>query len=369
MSPVAKIGFGVALLVLVGLSQPVVAQKDWPIFRGNMLQTGVSNATLPEALVKRWTFNAKNPVQGSPVILGQTVFFVTAKGKLHAVDLAQGKPKWDYQATPCIVGPAAHDGAVYLGDSAGFFHCVDTASGKLRWAVETETEIGSAANFAQDKILFGCDDFRLYCVSKTGKILWQYQTKEKVRGTPAVVGDQVVFGSCDRMVHIVDLAKGEKTASLKFGGHIAASVAVHGDHAYVGDMSNEFRAADWKKKVLLEPFEAPRGKPAYFSSPAVNDELVIVGSRDNNVVAWHRKTGKLAWTFATKGRVDGSPVIAGKRVLITSFDGFLYVLDTARGTELTRIDLGGSSVSTPAVADGSVIVATNTGDVICLGEK
>lgn len=351
------------------LLQPALASADWPTFRGNAPQTGVTKAPLPETLAKRWSFSAKDPIPGAPIILGKTVFFTTAKGRLYALDLAQGKSQWEYQAAPCLVGPAAHDGAVYIGDSAGFFHCVNAANGKLRWAVETETEIGSAANFAQDKILFGCDDFRLYCVSKAGKIIWQCQTREKVRGTPAIVGDQVVFGSCDRMVHIVDLAKGERTASLKFGGHIAASVAVHGDHAYVGDMSSEFRAADLKKKVLLEPFEAPRGKPAYFSSPAVNDELVIVGSRDNNVVAWHRKTGKLAWTFATKGRVDGSPVIVGKRVLITSFDGFLYVLDTARGAELTRIDLGGPSVCTPAVADGCVVVATNTGDVICLGKK
>ena len=38
---------------------------DWPIFRGNPLQTGVAGASLPDKLVIRWKFKAKDAIEGS----------------------------------------------------------------------------------------------------------------------------------------------------------------------------------------------------------------------------------------------------------------------------------------------------------------
>ena len=76
--------------------------------------------------------------------------------------------------------------------------------------------------------------------------------------------------------------------------------------------------------------------------------------------AWQRQTGKVAWSFATNGRVDSSPVIVDQRVLIGSVDGHLYVLDLLRGTELTRFELG---PITNSVAVGGQCV------IVCLGAK
>jgi hypothetical protein len=45
------------------------------------------------------------------------------------------------------------------------------------------------------------------------------------------------------------------------------------------------------------------------------------------------KTGEAAWTFATRARVDSSPVVAGGRVYVGSSDHRLYVLDVETGTE------------------------------------
>jgi outer membrane protein assembly factor BamB len=57
-----------------------------------------------------------------------------------------------------------------------------------------------------------------------------------------------------------------------------------------------------------------------------------------------------------------------QRVLATSMDGHLYVLDLTRGTQLSRIHLG-PLPSSPAVGSDCVVIATAPGEVYCLGAK
>ena len=53
----------------------------------------------------------------------------------------------------------------------------------------------------------------------------------------------------------------------------------------------------------------------------------VVGGRDRLVHALDRATGKVAWTFTTRARVESSPLVAGRRVFVGSNDGVLYELE------------------------------------------
>ena len=79
--------------------------------------------------------------------------------------------------------------------------------------------------------------------------------------------------------------------------------------------------------------------------------------------------GDELWTFATKQRVDSSPVIVGKRVFIGAADGRLYALDLKTGKELWEYQAAGGFTGSPAVADGKLVIATDRGAVYCFGAK
>ena len=79
------------------------------------------------------------------------------------------------------------------------------------------------------------------------------------------------------------------------------------------------------------------------------------------------KTGKAAWTFATRARVDSSPVIAGGRVYVGSSDGKLYVLDADSGKKLSEFDAGAGLTTSPAVASGRVVIGSQDGMLFVLG--
>ncbi len=346
------------------------AAADWPLFRGNALQNGVASAALPGRLDVLWKFAAGQSIEGAPAVVNGVVYVGSMDGNLYALDLATGKQKWTYGASP-IKAPASYrDGSVYVGDIDGVLHCVDAATGKKRWAFVTEGEIVGGANFAGDAVVFGSGDETLYCLSPRGEKRWTFKVPGgPVMATPAVVGDRTFVSGCDSTLHVIDTTNGKELSSVEIDGQTGATPAVAGEQLYVGTLSsNQVLGIDWKQGKVLWAFEADQAQP-YYSSAAVTEKLVVVGSRDKRIRALDRATGKEVWGFATNGKVDCSPVVAGGRVYVGSFDKRLYVLDLATGKELQKIDLDDRVAGSPAVADGRLLIGTTRGTVYCLGAK
>ena len=99
-------------------------------------------------------------------------------------------------------------------------------------------------------------------------------------------------------------------------------------------------ALDLAAQKILWRYEDPERQFPFYSSAALAGGRVIVGGRDKLVHAIDAATGKQAWTFATRARVDSSPAVAGGRVFVGSSDGRLYVLDAATGQKHWEFDTG-----------------------------
>jgi outer membrane protein assembly factor BamB len=123
--------------------------------------------------------------------------------------------------------------------------------------------------------------------------------------------------------------------------------------------------ADARKGEII--WKYTESDAAFFSSPAVTDDLVVVGGRDMLVHALRRDNGQRVWTFKTLGEVDSSPAICGDKVIVGSVDGRLYMLRLADGQEIWSYELGQPVVSSPAVAQGVVVVGCDDGYVYAFG--
>ena len=93
-----------------------------------------------------------------------------------------------------------------------------------------------------------------------------------------------------------------------------------------------------------------------YSSPAVANGIVYVGSEDKNLYAIDAVTGKEKWRFATGDHIFSSPTVADGTVYVGSEDENLYAIDVATGKEKWRTADGDWVYSTPAVANGVVYV-------------
>ena len=73
-----------------------IGAADWPVFRGDAPQTGVTTAKLPDKLVVRWEFKlGKNgAVEGATAIADGVAYVGSFDEHLYAINVDDGTLKW-----------------------------------------------------------------------------------------------------------------------------------------------------------------------------------------------------------------------------------------------------------------------------------
>jgi hypothetical protein len=127
-----------------------------------------------------------------------------------------------------------------------------------------------------------------------------------------------------------------------------------------------------------------------YSSPAVADGVVFVGSTDGNLYAVDASTGAQKWKFATRGRIVSSPAVLAGVVYFESYDSNFYAVDAATGASKWKFVTNGERrfaakhihgmlpeseampdpfdfyLSSPAVSNGVVYFGSGDGNVYAL---
>ena len=363
--------------LVAGAAIPVVAQgqnvtpaAEWRQFRGTAGLSGASSATVPSTLKLLWTYDAGDVIDSSAAIVDGAVYVGGGNGDLLALDLGTGQLRWKYK-TGNLIGessPTVSRDAVYIGDLGGIVHAVDIRDATRLWTFKTGAEIKSSPVLVDGAVLIGSYDGHLYALdAKTGKLRWKVQTKGQVHATPAVQNGVTFIAGCDAIFRAIRVKDGREMYQIESGAYTGASPVVAGDRAYFGTFNFEVLALDLKARRIAWRYSQPDAQFPYYSSAALDGGRVIVGGRDKVVHAIDAATGKSAWTFATRARVDSSPVVAGGRVYIGSGDGRLYVLDSASGKKLWEFDAGAGITASPAVAAGKVVIGAQDGRIYAFG--
>ena len=115
-----------------------------------------------------------------------------------------------------------------------------------------------------------------------------------------------------------------------------------------------------------EAWSLATGGVRMFSSPAVSDGVVFIGSYNNALFAINAQNGKTKWTFPTGDAVYSSPAVSNGVVYAGSFDNNLYAIDAATGAEKWRFDTGSKIVSSPTLSGGLVYLSSNNGNLYAL---
>ena len=383
-TPIRKL---LVLLLLISPAVPSVGQApagtgpdEWRQFRGNPALTGVAASSPPAALKVLWTYDVGETIESSAAIADGVVYVGAGNGELIALDLASGNVRWKYSTenligesspavgSPTVGSPAVGSKVVYIGDLGGTLHAVNARDGKRLWTFQADAEIKSSPILVNDLLLVGSFDTYLYALeSRTGKLRWKVQTDGPVNATPAIQGDHAFIAGCDHIFRAIRIADGKQAYEIEAGAYTAASPVLDGDRAYFGTFNYEVLALDLKNREILWRYHNPDREFPYYSSAALSNGLVIVGGRDKLVHAIDAATGRTAWTFATRARVDSSPVVAGDRVYVGSSDGRLYVLDLMTGKKQWEFDAGSPITASPAIAAGRVVIGAQDGVLYCFG--
>ena len=241
--------------------------------------------------------------------------------------------------------PIVHEGLVIVpnehcnGEDAAIF-ALDAASGAVKWKYETPTP---KTAFSTPIVIAGPDGKKQLIVSScpaaltaldplTGKKLWDY--RKEVNGSRAV-GSPV-------------WADGVIFASVGQGGNGMSCVAVRPGSAD-GRTKPEL-AWEQSKRIPYVPTPVAVGPNFYYLTDGGLVSCVKASSGDK---PWADERGP--------GAAYSSPVCVNGRLVLLSRDGTLMTCTAGEKFEaLGRMSLGEECQTTPAVADGRLIVRTNT---------
>ncbi len=334
--------------VPAGESEPRTRGSDtlgtWAEFRGNLNNTGYSTSTVPRTNNFFLNFSTGWSFRSSPVVGTGILYFGTDGYMIHAVNIGTGQEIWNYTAgrdfwsTPLVVGSA-----VYAGSEDGKLYSFDRFDGSLKWFFQANGSISSSAKSVDGTLVFGSYDGYVYFVNATTGLQTQppFVTGGQIWGTPAIVEGTVIIGSND------------------------------------GNISR-FRLSD---RSVVWNYTLPPSPLIKYSSAAVHSGRVFIGSDDTYAYALDLNTGALVWRFQTGSYVYSSPGVHNGKVFIHSTDGYLYALpfdDPNMDGEITLSEIvwrfhtgdGGSGEggSSPAIADGKVLVGVRDGVFFCINE-
>ena len=346
--------------------------QAWTSFRGDPRSSGFVPSPDFKSLKQEWEFKLPDGgFESSAAITQDTVFIAgitnDVKGKLFAINLADGEKKWEFDSPDGFITTPLYDsGNLYLGDMLGIFRCIDS-DGKEVWKFETDVEINSSANIYKDNVLFGSQNAKLYALSKTkGEVVWEHEVDDQIQSSITLAGDRVFLAGCDSLLHVIDAAKGKELGTVEIESPTIATPAAMGDVVFFGTEKADFFAIDCQKIKSRWKNPDAKGGSSIRSSAAVTEGHVIFGARNRKLYSLNPVNGEENWTITLKNKIDASPIIVGKRVVAASTDGRMYVIDLDSGKKLWENQFNGSFIGSPACAQGRIVIATDQGVVYCL---
>ncbi len=354
-------------------SKPGYITRDWPITRGNPQLSGSIEDVVIQAPRISWTFDAGFPISVDAAVYQGVAYIGNDMGQLFALNLKDGAEIWRFESGDVIESePTVFRNSIFFGSNNGKFFSLDRETGQENWSIELDDKITAGANIVRDpsgeetRLLVAGNDGMLRCLSmEDGSEIWSYQTDNFINGTPALIDDEhIIFGGCDANLHVLNASNGEAVERYETEAYIPSSVAVYQGIGYGGNYANQVFAFDYQDYGELWTY-IDRSFP-FFSSPAVNEKFVFIGSRDKRLHAIDRETGEGVWAYTTQGRVDSSPLAFSDAVVFGSTDGWLYAVNQTDGQELWKIELGGSLIASPIFASGKLLIGSQGGTLFAL---
>jgi outer membrane protein assembly factor BamB len=226
-------------------------------------------------------------------------------GELYALNASTGALVWDYQPAAWLpTSPVVSDGEVYVGDSAGCVTALDATSGDQLWSDDVCNYGVSNLCVLNGTVYVGTQTETVQALAaSTGGTIWTGNVVGGVDSSCPAVSDGIVY------------------VSTSYGGNSISGVHPGGLCA----LNAATGASIWNVTVgsIMQ------------SSPAVADGVVFVGSDDtsipfsplidgHSVYAFNGTTGAIIWSYATGGSVFSSPAIANGVVYVGSDDDKVY---------------------------------------------
>jgi outer membrane protein assembly factor BamB len=223
-------------------------------------------------------------------------------------------------------------------------------------------------------VIVAADTGTVRRVTPDGTVAWTAgvdPTERGIHGTPAIANDTVYVGAYDGALYAFDLESGQRVWKCPLGDAIGSSPVYHNGVCYVAveyyDPSGSVAAVDAETGEVVWFDDRPTDHP--HSTIAIDPEAgrLVVGSNDGFCYAWTFPGLERAWRFETARAIKGPVAVHDGLAVFGSWDGHVYGVDLADGTERWAVETDEEVMSGPAIASGRVaFVGNHAGTVFAI---
>jgi outer membrane protein assembly factor BamB len=236
-----------------------------------------------------------------------------------------------------FASPVVFHDYLFVGSDGGDFLALAEKDGERRWT----SKLGSVSSrpVVDDRgLLFvGTDDGYMVCIdTESGKERWRYATRGPILEAPVLAEGLIFFTN-------------------------------EADQAYALDPeTGKYR---WQYKSESPDEYTLRGH----AGVTIDNGLLFTGFANGTLVALRTATGSVAWMTSLKGDadtfvdVDGTPVVAGDDLYVTSSAGGVYAVDKNTGLVKWRRPIEGAGAV--AVDDQRLYVAAAEQGIYALDHR
>jgi len=369
----SRVALFFSLLLVLGVFSSFAASGEWSTFHRELGRDGhLADGAGPANPAIAWSFETGDYVYSSPILYDGKVYVGSGDHSFYCLDALTGELYWSFPTADVIQGTATiNDGWVYLPSYDGNLYCLDAETGVEKWSFPTGGDIFSSPGVDSGLVVFGCSDTQVYCLDAgDGSQQWNFPTTASVWASPSIEGGRVYIGS-GSLFYCLELNSGSLIWSSLLGETIISTAAVQNEEIYIATLGNNLGGAvyllDGRNGQVLWLYQEPDGG-GFFSSPAISERMVVIGSDTGKVTKLERDSGAFHWEFETGGAVSSSPAIANDKVYVGSADGGVYCLDLESGLEHWRVMTEDVVYSSPCVQDGYLWVGSWDRNLYCLGQ-
>ena len=285
-------------------------------------------------------------------------------------------------------GVATEGGRVYVATGYGDIFALTAASGHLVWKKHVEIPLRGGPTIADGRVYAITQDNRLLALKAAdGAEVWTYSAITEMAGiitaaSPAVAGDIVVapFSSGELVALRTDtgrvlwdnpLVGASRLSPLNSIDDIDGRPVIDRDRVFAVGNSGHMVSID-----LLSGQRVWEREVQGMQQPWAAGDFLYVMTEDNELVCLARGDGHVRWVHALqrykkskdkKGPyVWHGPVLAGNRLILVSNRGEAVSISPYSGKLLGEIMVKGGASVDPIVANETLYILTNDGDVVAL---
>jgi outer membrane protein assembly factor BamB len=338
------------------------------------------------SVVKKWSVSTGRGTGSKDIklSLAQTAnSLITADytGTLVAIKVDTGALQWNLNlAEPVSSGPTIAEQKIVVGTNNGKVIAVALNDHKVAWTSVTSSEVLSTPKIADDLVFVHTMDGALSALTLLdGRQLWRFTHNLpplvlRRCATPVVNNQQVIAGfSTGKLIAInkqdgtvewaQDIARPKGKTDLQRMVDISADPIIKNSVVYAASYQGNLAALHADNGHLVWDRDIPS-----LSGFVLDQKLLYVAATNGDVVAVDQKSGATFWLQSgLQGRLLSTPAMNDNYIVVGDDDGFVHWLDKKTGKLVGRFQLDKHGVeATPIIHNNIVYILGRSGKLVAL---